>query len=355
MSLLTFRQEMDQAKLVLYGTVANPRFNTAPGAPPGSSTTDFRVVKVLKDNPVLGGRDLLQLNRYVPVLDAKDPPKFVVFCNVVDGKVYDYLGRSVRSDAILRYVGGAKALQGKDRTDALLYYFGFLDNADEVIRNDAFLEFAKSTDQEIGAVARRLPADKLRALLQDSKTPASHLGLYAFLLGANGTARDAELLHDLITHPTERTAGALDGLLGGYISLRPEPGWDLVVSLLTDKRRPLTQRFCVSRTLRFFHNWKPAESKQQVLRGLAVMVEDGDLADLAIEDLRKWQMWELTGKVLAAFGQKSHASPITRRSIARYALSCPLPDARQFVERLRRQDPLMVQELEEVIAIEKRR
>jgi hypothetical protein len=340
-------QEMEAAKVVLYGTLANPRFDNSPGAPPGSGLTDFHIARVLRSDPALGDTRTLVIPQYLPVLDAKDPPKFVVLCKVSDGKLQPYSGRSIKSAAVLKYVEGALALRGKDRMQALLYFFAFLDNEDETVAADAFLEFARSSDQEIAQIAPRLPAERLRRLLQDPKTPAERISLYAFLLGTAGTDRDADLLRDLILRPTDRTAGALDGLLSGYIHRRPREGWDLVVAVLGDGKRPFSQRFAASRTLRFYQNSRPAESRPQVLRALEVMLPDGEVADLAIEDLRRWKMWDLTAKVLAQYGRPSHDTPIVRRTIIRYALCCPQPEARQFIATLRRLDPGLVRELEE--------
>ena len=53
------------------------------------------------------------------------------------------------------------------------------------------------------------------------------------------------------------------------------------------------------------------------------MLRQGELADLAVEDLRKWGRWETADKVLALYGKPSHNIPIVRRTILRYALSCP--------------------------------
>jgi hypothetical protein len=343
----TLSQEMEPARVVLYGTLANPRFDNSPGAPPGSGLTDFHIARVLRSDPALGNTRSLVISQYLPVLDAKDPPKFVVLCKVSDGKIQPYSGRSIKSEAVLKYVEGALALQGKDRMQALLYYFAFLDHEDETVAADAFLEFARSSDQEVAQIAPRLPPDRLRRLLQDPKTPAERISLYAFLLGTAGTDRDADLLRDLIVRPTDRTAGALDGLLSGYIHRRPREGWDLLVAILGDRKRPFSQRFAASRTLRFFQNSKPAESRPQVLRALEAMLPDGEVADLAIEDLRRWKMWDLTAKVLAQYGRPTHDTPIVRRTIIRYALCCTQPEARQFIANLRRLDPGLVRELEE--------
>jgi hypothetical protein len=343
----TLRQELEDAKLVLLGTTSNPRANGD-----GTGMTDFAVRKVLADRDRwLGDRRAVVLNRVV--LDT-DINTYVVFGNIRDGKLDAYRGLPVRSPALLTYLEGAQALKGTDRTKALLYYFRFVDHEDKDIASDAFLEFARSTDQEVGAVARHLPADRLRKLLQDPKTPVERLSLYAFLLGATGGDQDAALLHRMITQPTARTANALDGLLCGYISLRPREGWDLVVALLSDRKRGFNERFSVSRTLKFFQAWKPEETKAQVLRGWAVMLQDGDLCDLAVEDLRRAKAWDLTAHVLAQYGKPTHAAPIIRRGIVRYALSCPLPEARQFVEQVRRTDGETVRELEEALQFENR-
>src|SRR5262245_40688546 len=74
----TFRREMEEAKVVLYGTLANPRFDNSPGAAPGSGLTDLLVARVLKSDPAVGEVKSLTLSRYLPVLDPKDPPRFVV-------------------------------------------------------------------------------------------------------------------------------------------------------------------------------------------------------------------------------------------------------------------------------------
>jgi hypothetical protein len=105
-------------------------------------------------------------------------------------------------------------------------------------------------------------------------------------------------------------------------------------------------------TLRFYHGWKPTESRQPVLRCFAELLGQGDMADLAIEDLRRWQLWDLTGEVLAQFGKASHSAPIMRRAIVRYALSCPNPEAKDFVAGLRTSEPALVADVEESLQFE---
>jgi hypothetical protein len=342
----TLRQDFEQARIVVYGTIANPRFTPQTGAP-GSGVTDFHIARVLKDDPLLTDKQGFELPRYLPIVDPRDPPKFVVFCRIVDGKLDAYRGRPATSSAVLDYLQGTRALQGKDRTQALLYFSRFLDHEDNGVAADAFLEFARSTDQEIGEAAKHLSPAPLRKLLDDPRTPPERLGMFAFLLGACGGEQDADFLKKLIERPPERMVSALDGILGGYIHLRPRQGWDLAVSLLADARRPFDQRLAASKMLRFYHGWKPTETRVEILRALAVMIDDGELADLAIEDLRTWKMWDLTPRILAQYGKQSHSAPIVRRAIVRYALSCRQPEAGPFLDAVRRQDAELVRDLEE--------
>src|SRR5207247_11387012 len=138
-----------------------------------------------------------------------------------------------------------------------------------------------------------------------------------------------------------------------YIQLRPEEGWEQALATLRDEKKPFPVRFAVLRTLRFFHGWKPRETQARVLRGLAAVLPQGDLADLAIEDLRRWQLWDLTAPVLAQYGKKSHDAPLMRHAIVRYALSCPKAEATQFVAERRRQEPEVVKDVEESLQFEK--
>src|SRR5262249_22643227 len=161
-----------------------------------------------------------------------------------------------------------------------------------------------------------------------------------------GTEKDAEFLKTLIDRPTDRTVSVLDGLLSGYVQLRGRAGWDVVVALLADEKRTYNERFAAARTLRFYQAWKPAEAKEQILRGRAVMVADGDLADMGIEDLRKHKLWDLTDLVLSYHGKDSHNTPIIQNAIVRYALDCASqngpPRAAAFVAVVRRQNPALV-------------
>ncbi len=353
-SLNTLREEWGQAKVVLFGTLANPQFNRRVGAPPGSGTTDFHVVRILMDSTARAGRSKLELPKYLPVENPSNPPKCVCFYAVRDGQMVLNHIRPVQSDAVLAYLTGIAQLHDKDRTQQLLFFFNHLDDKDAALAQDAFLEFARCNDIEIGNIAKHLPSPKIQALLKDPKTPPERLGLYAFLAGASTRNNEAAaLLRSMIEHPSDRTTKAMDGLLGGYIQLQPREGWDLAFNILADSKKPFTQRIAVMRTLQFYHGWKPVEYQKEIMRCIAVTIADGEIADFGIEDLRQWKNWDLTNQVLAQYGKATHDSPLARRCIIRYALCCPHREAQQFIATLRQHDPELVREVQENLDFEK--
>jgi hypothetical protein len=245
------------------------------------------------------------------------------------------------------------ALDAKDVPGNLPFYFRYLDHADPEVSRDAFLEFAKAGDRDIAQAARRLDPEKLRGWLGSEKTPPERLSVYALLLGACGKEEDAAYLQRLLNDSSERMSNAYDGILAGFMHLRPREGWQAALEVLRDGRKPLPLRLAAVRTVRFWHGAQPRESRANVLQCLAAMLEQGELADLAIEDMRRWQMWDLTREVLGVYGKKGYDAPIMQQAIIRYAFSCDDAACRTFLEARRRADPGVVRDVEEQMRLEK--
>jgi hypothetical protein len=350
----TLGKELDGARLVFFGYPANARLNTDPGSLPGSGVTDFHIEKIIKNDPILGDAKTVTLERYVPVLDPKEPPKFLIFCDVVKGKLDPYLGRQTNSRAVVDYLLAAKPERAKGKVAALQYYARFLAHSDSVIADDAFLEFARSTDEEVGQAAKKLSPALFRAQLQNPKLEADRVSLFAFVLGNCGDASDAELLRKRIKQASAEDVRALDGLLGGYIALRPKEGWQLTRDILANPDNSFLKKQAALRAVRFYMGWQPGATKEQMLAAYRTVVADGQMADLAIEDLRRWKTWDLSPAILAQYGKATHDTQIVKRGILRYALCCPLPEAQRFLDGIRSREAAVLRELAEALEFEKR-
>jgi hypothetical protein len=337
----TFRQDIALSKSVLYGTLKEQQEAT--------NSTGFVIDEILKSDPTVEGRRALRLPSFIPIKDPEHPPHFLVFCDCYKGEIDPFRGVPV-TPAAVGYVKGLLALDGKDRQRLLRYCFDFLDHADKAVAEDAFLEFLKSPDADIGQVGARLPAAKLRAWLRDPKTPLPRLRLYGFLLGNCGGDDDAVLLRELAARlAKDEPNSQIDAILTGATLLAPKEGWALVRRLAGDPSRPVQVRYAALRAARFFHNTRPDFlAKEEMLAVPAALLAQPDMADLPIDYFRQWRCWEFTKQILPLYAAPSSAA-IVRRTVLRYALQCPEPLAKDFVVRVRKADPQLVKDMEELL------
>ncbi|HEY3789798.1 MAG TPA: hypothetical protein VGL71_13130, partial [Urbifossiella sp.] len=320
----TIRMRFASAKFVAHGILKNPRFD--PQTDRGY--TDFEFTAILKDDPARGNQKRLTIPQYLPVI-GNTPPDYLLFCDVVDGKLDVLPGMSSRP-ALIDYLKTCSAIDDSDPAKKLGFFFKHLDSADPAVAADAFVEFARASEVEILKAAAQLDAGKIRKLIADPNSPIERLGVYSFLLGVCGTQADADYLGALLKESPmpERTSSAFGGLLAGYIMLAPKEGWPFAAAILAEEKRGYAVRLSALSTVRFFQATRIAECKPEVLRCCAALLPHGDLADQAVEDLRRWGYWDLTRDVLAQYGKPTHGAPLVKRSIVRYALTCPNEEAK---------------------------
>lgn len=342
------------ASLVLLGNFTNPVLG---GSGFQEGTTDFVIEEAIKSNDALKNllhkdkkEKVVTLPKYLP--QAKN--KFIVFCEVYKGNLDPYRGIELAPQSeMVKYLKGAVALKEKTQGDRLRYCFDFLNSAEFEIAIDAYREFAKADYKDYQEMARKLPPDTIAGWLKDPKTPAYRYGLYASLLGHCGKDEHAQLLRSMIDDPEKRKGSGIDGLLAAYVMLKPSEAWSYVQDLLRDGKQDFLLRYASLRTVRFLWDQRPdLITQKQLVQGLGLLLPQNDMADFAIEDLRKYKRWELADQVLDLFTQKSHNIPVIKRSILRYALQCDAPRAKTFVQAQRQRDADWVRDIEELLKLE---
>ena len=342
--------DVNQASMVLYGTFANAK----PGAADdlGGGSTDLKIDAVIKKHDILGEQKVVTLPRYMP--DQNKNTKWLVFCDVFKGKIDPYRGVPVAADSdMVKYLKGALDAKDKDISTRLRFYFDYLDNKEVEISNDAYKEFGNADYKDYRDMAKDLPADKIAKWLDDPNTPAFRYGLYASMLAHCGTAKHGELLRKMLDDPQKRVSTGVDGVLAGYTMLVPKEGWQYTRGILKDPAKEFMLRYAALRAARFFWESRPdVLDKKDLVEGISLLLEQSDIADLAIEDLRKWNRWEACDKILNLKNKKSHDVPIIRRAILRYALNCPSRSALDYVNECRKRDPEMVKDTEELLKLE---
>lgn len=346
MSRLTLREHRQQAEWVIAGRLQNPQLNSQTF----TGKTEFVVVHVNRvgpKNPVRPGQQLV-IAQYLP---AKETETHLMFGSITDNQ-FDLTFGIKLSNPLVDYINGLAKIASDDEAARLRHCFDHLDSADEAVAADAFLEIAKTPDETLIKSKQILSAAKLRAMVQNPKTPAERLSVYGLLIGLCGSEQDADLLKRMTSEKPlpERTASNLGGLLAGLILLDPKAGWQQVNQTLVDSERPFHERLNVINTLRFFQGSRP-EYKSRIVAAYNAIIEEGELADLAIDDLRRWQWWSTSETIFKLYETNPRPPAIVRRAIVRYALQCPEESAKRLVARARNLEPDLVGEVEHTLRL----
>jgi hypothetical protein len=343
--------DFKQASMVLFGKFTNPRLDKDGNFEGGS--TDFMIEDKLKDDrDIVGKKKVITLPRYVP----KSKSKFLIFCDEYKGKIDPYRGVEVLGgNDIVKYLKGAKEVQDKAIGDRLRYCFDYLDNPELEIALDAYREFAVADYKDYRDMAKKLPPDKIAGWLKDAKTPPFRYGLYASLLGHCGKDKHAQLLREMLDNKEKRSGSGVDGMLFAYVLLKPKEGWVYVRDqILAKPKEEFQLRYAGLRTIRNFWETRPdVVPKKDIIGGLYLLLDQSDVADFAIEDLRKWKVWEATDKVLQLAKKESHNVAVIRRAILRFALSAPKnPKVAAYIQAERKRDKEYVNDVEELLKLE---
>jgi hypothetical protein len=372
----TLSGEVNQADFIVLGTLKNAKRDPNDFT---RGTTELHIDKVIKPHEYLAGKSVLTLPRYVPADPAAGEAKFLVFCSVYAGltdtaatavvsslalgnvagyQLDAYRGEPTRADSKLpEYLKGALAVRQQDTAARLKYFFEYLDSPELVVSSDAYMEFGNTDYKDVRALAEKLPGERVMKWLKDPQTPGSRYGLYGLLIGHCGKKEDASELRKLLDDPARVYSSGLDGMIAGYVMLDPKAGWEYLLDLVKTEKNEFPVRYAGLKVLRFFWEYRPdVVAKDKVLEGMKVLVAQPDLADLPIEDLRKWEQWGLTEFILGFGKKESHQQiPIVRRAVLRFALSAPADNkaAAEYIVSARKADPERVKMIEEMLRDEK--
>ena len=233
----------------------------------------------------------------------------------------------------------------------LAYFARFLEHADPLISEDAYLESGHAPFDQAARISDRLDIDRLRAWIDDDAVPPLRKGLYGLLLGmaaAKQQRDDVALDFDRwISASASDFRSGFDGILGGYLWLGKEEALrQLEEQFLDDPESAIGDLRHLMTALRFYRSYGrdiPADRLLQVYRRF---LERPALAAAALADLTKWRDWQSLDQVTMLFGRPGYTDAPTERAIAGYLLVCPLPEAARQLARLRQLIPERVAEAE---------
>jgi hypothetical protein len=252
----------------------------------------------------------------------------------------------------VKYLASSVRLAKAKPAEKLAFFFENLDSKNAEISGDAYKEFAAAPYADVVAAAHGYNPDKLARWIKDKDTPSYRLGLYGCLLGTCGRPQDGKLLRNLVENPDARPLTGVDGLLGGYCILGPQKGPAFVLDVLGNPKNDFNYRYAALRTVRFLLTEIPKIDRQPIYDQLTKSIAVPDSADLVIDELRKHKVWSALPQVLAVYGKDEFDLQVVRRAVIRFALKCPDAKANAFVAELKKKDPQLIADVEEILRFE---
>ncbi len=127
----TLVKEVQSVKFVVYGTPSNAiAKRDADGRE--ITSTDLTIEDIIKDDPVLKGKKVLTLPRYIPTAPG-GKEKVIVFGDVVNDQPDAYMSITTKDGALAKYLKEAVKLDENDIPKRLKFYFDYLDHYDAEI------------------------------------------------------------------------------------------------------------------------------------------------------------------------------------------------------------------------------
>jgi hypothetical protein len=330
----TLAEEFERSDVVVYGTFSNFKSTGARD----KDAIDFRFDEILRDDGKLGAGREITLQGYV-ASKGLESTRLLVFFDRWKGKLDPSRGVHA-SPAIVAYLRDGLRCRKLGTTKALEHFARFLTHSESAIAEDALLELQKSNWIDLYAAAKAIDPEPLRRGFASVPIESSRSPMFAFLLGISGNREDLDRLATFC----ERPDGLSGEALAGCVLLDRQAGWSAIRSIVANPLATERERFSAWRAMGILHECEPTPNRKHILENYRTLLEDPDVAEAAIDDLRQWKEWKLTPTVL---GQMLR--PDLRKAILRYALTCPLPEAREVVAQVRTIDAEFVREQEELL------
>jgi len=267
-------------------------------------------------------------------LTAKEGDLFLIMGQLKEGLLewslpieFDELGREYD------YIRKAPSPE-QPQVERLAYFLRFLDHENNVISNDAFSEFAQARFEDVEQLAPKISRTKVRGWLED---PNPHLivrrAFYGMLLGLCGNDEDAEYLRERIMAPIDPTKNriGIEGMMGGYLLLRGEPGLRFLVQQKFDSLEPelsaddprIGDLDALRTTLSFLWDYRRSQFGEETLRtAMRKYLDRPEFSDMAVVDLARWKDWTPLEQLTNAYGKPPWDSLSAKEKIVAYVLSC---------------------------------
>ncbi len=247
------------------------------------------------------------------------------------------------SDRVFNYLNEIQKLP-ENGAERLAYFQNYFEDKESVLAFDAYDEFARAPYQDLLALKDQMDREKLLGWIENPETSVSRRRLYFTMLGVCGKAEDTKLLEDLISSGNRKKRAGLDALIACYLTLKGESGVDLIEStFLADQEVDYVDTLAAVSALRFHGTELKLISRQRIVAAVRQLLDRPKMADMIIPDLARWEDWSVMERLVKMFKEADADSNWLRVPVITYLRACPKPEAKQYIEELRKIDPESVQ------------
>ena len=186
--------------------------------------------------------------------------------------------------------------------------------------------------------------EKIIGWINNPETSVSRRRLYFTMLGVCGKPEDTKLLEDLINSGSRKKRAGLDALIACYLTLKGEDGVDLIEKpFLEDQEVDYVDTLAAVSALRFHGTEVDLIPKKRIVVAIRHLLDRPKMADMIIPDLARWKDWSVMERLVQMFKDADSDSNWLRVPVITYLRACPKPEAKQYIEELRKIDPESVQ------------
>ena len=293
----------------------------------------MKVEKVLKGGDVVSEGQEVRAIYYGDVsigrrfmLSGVDPPELQWSC----------LPLSERAES---YVGKIHQL-ADDPLERLRFYHQHLEDEESMLARDAYDEFAIAPYDLVKQLAPEMDHDQLVEWITDPEMATDRKRLYLTMIGVCGDEKDLVFLESMLRSTQKSTRGGLDALVACYLTLSGEKGLPLINELfLANKQAPYADTYAAIMAIRFHGTEGNVIPRSALVESLHHVLERKDLADLVIPDLARWSDWSQIDRLTDLFIQADADNNWVRVPVVNYLRACPLPEAKEALNKLEEVDP----------------
>lgn len=381
----TLTEDTKSADAVVFAKLLKEAPPTADPADPNSGMATFQVVEILKGKETLGEK------KEISVVFFGDTNREKTYLITGTGKdKIDWTTPLPLSAAAIEYVKKLPTVApaGPDR---LVFFQNYLENADPLLAQDAYDEFARAPYAEVKQLKPQMKHDQIIKWVADPEVSPSRRRLYITMLGVCGNKDDLPLLESMIVSDFEMMKPALVGLVGTGLSMGGPTGMPIVIEAVqqNERRKKLgldalvacylilrgpdgldvvENRFLKNPKAEYTHVYSTIMAlrfhgdentgvlpRERLLGAMRLLLDNADFADQVVLDLSRWEDWSVLDRLVGMF-KSSDAKGYIRQPVVSYLTVASEqpgevgPKAKAAIAELEKLDPETVKTARSLMA-----